>query len=115
MRARQLRCGNRNVLLNTLDLQERLRDSQQSRRLAWQVLPEIRQGDFHQLGQDFDELEKIASERELPRDVLQTIHHMVRQQRALGLSETQLRERLNQLQELHILPEHRVQSDLSHG
>lgn len=28
-----------------------------------------------------------------------------------AFSETQLRERLNQLQELHILPEHRVQSD----
>ena len=34
-------------------------------------------------------------------------------QRTLGRSETQLRERLNQLQELHILPEHRVQPDLT--
>jgi hypothetical protein len=39
--------------------------------------------------------------------------HMARRQRALGLSETQLRERLNnQLEELHILPEHRVQPSL---
>lgn len=30
----------------------------------------------------------------------------------IGLSETQLRERLNQLQELRLLPEHRVQSGL---
>ena len=64
---------------------------------------------IHQLGQDFEELEKLAGERDLPRDVLQTIHHMGRRQRALGLSESQLRERLNQLQEPHILPEHRVQ------
>ena len=67
---------------------------------------------IHHLGQDFEELEKLASERDLPRDVLQTIHHMARRQRALGLSETQLRERLNQLQELHISPEHRVQPNI---
>ena len=72
-----------------------------------------RRSQIHQLGQDFAELEKLAGERELPRDILQTIHHMARRQRALGLSETQLRERLNQLQELHILPEHRVQTDLT--
>ena len=134
-----------------MDLSERLRKSEQSRRLAWQVLQEIRQvleivadqripyegemkrfrseGDFvlraltdlisqcrsqiHQLGQDFEKLEKLAGERELPRDVLQTIHHMARRQRFLGLSEAQLRERLNQLQELHIPPEHRIQPDLT--
>ena len=122
---------------------ERLRQSEQSRRLAWQVLQEIRhvleilgdqripyegerkrfraEGDFllraltdlisqcrsqiHQLGQHFAELEKLAGERELPRDVLQTIHHMACRQRALGLSDAQLRERLNQLHELHVLPE----------
>jgi hypothetical protein len=38
---------------------------------------------------------------------------MARRQRTLGLSEPQLRERLNQLQEVHILPEHRVQPDLT--
>jgi hypothetical protein len=38
---------------------------------------------------------------------------MARRQRALRLSEPQLRERLNQLQDLHILPEHRVQPDLT--
>ena len=68
-------------------------------------------GQIHQLGQDFEELEKLAGERELPRDVLQAIHHVARRQRVLGLSDRQLRERLNQLQELHILPEHRVQPD----
>jgi hypothetical protein len=100
------------VPVNTMDLEERFHQSEQSRRLAWQVLQEIRQvleilgdqripyegemkrfraeGDFlvraltdlisqcrsqiHQLGQDFEELEKLAAERELPRDVLQTIH-----------------------------------------
>ena len=35
-------------------------------------------GQIHQLGQDFEELEKLAGERELPRDVLQTIPHMGR-------------------------------------
>jgi hypothetical protein len=134
-----------------MDVYERLHQSEQSRRLAWQVLQEIRQvleilgdqripyegelkrfrgeGDFlvraltdlitqcrshiRQLERDFEELEKLAAERELPRDVLQTIHRMARRQKTLGLSEPQLRERLNQLQELHILPEHRVQTDLN--
>ena len=134
-----------------MNVYERLRQSEQSRRPAWQVLREIRQvleilgderipyegerkrfraeGDFlvrtlvdlisqccsqiHQLGSDFEELEKLAGEHELPRDVLQTIHHMTRRQRILDLSEPQLRKRLNQLQELHILPEHRVQTDLT--
>ena len=32
--------------------------------------------------------------------------HLGRRHGTLSLSETQLRERLNQLQELHILPEH---------
>ena len=68
---------------------------------------------IHRLGQDFEELEKIAGERELPRDALQAIHNMARRQRTLGLSEPQLRERLNQLQEVHILLEHRVQPDLT--
>jgi hypothetical protein len=63
------------------------------------------------LESEFAELEKLAGEHELPREVLQAMHHLVRQQGTLGLSEQQLRERLNQLQELHILPEHRVQPD----
>ena len=60
----------------------------------------------------FAELEKLASEHELPRDVLQAMHQLGRRQGTLGLSETQLRERLDQLQELHILPEHRVEPNL---
>src|SRR6516162_11456402 len=36
---------------------------------------------IHRLGQDFEELEKLAAERELSRDVLQTIHHMARRQK----------------------------------
>lgn len=59
------------------------------------------------LESEFAELEKLAGEHELPRDVLQAMHHLVRRQGTLGLGEPQLRERLNQLQELHILPEHR--------
>jgi hypothetical protein len=59
------------------------------------------------------EFENLASEHELPRDVLQAMRHLARRQQTLGLSDAQLRERLNQLQELHILPEHRVQPDLT--
>ena len=62
-------------------------------------------GQIDRLESEFAELEKLAGGHELPRDVLQAIHHMARRQRTLGLSETQLRERLNQLQELHILPD----------
>lgn len=132
-----------------MDVYERLRSSEQSRRLAWQVLQETRQvleilgdqripyegerkrfraeGDFlvralvdlvvqcrSQIGRlesDFAELEKLAGEHELPRDVLQAMHHLAHRQQTLGLSDAQLRERLNQLQELHIWPEHRVPSD----
>jgi DNA-binding Lrp family transcriptional regulator len=37
------------------------------------------------------------------------VRRLSRRQEGIGLSETELRERLNRLQELHILPEHRVQ------
>ena len=110
-----------------MDIEERLRESEQSRRLAWQVLQEIRQvleilgnqripregemkrfraeGDFllrslvdlitqcrsqiHQLDHDFDELEKLVGGRELPRDVLQAVHHMTHRVdiRFLGLTQ----------------------------
>ena len=91
-----------------MGIEERLRQSEQSRRLAWQVLQEIRQvleilgdqripyegemkrfraeGDFlvraltdlisecrghiHQLEHEFEELNRLVGERELPRDVL---------------------------------------------
>ena len=36
------------------------------------------------LESEFAELEKLAGEHELPRDVLQAIHHMARRQRTLG-------------------------------
>jgi hypothetical protein len=133
-----------------MDAYERLRQSEQSRRLASQVLQEIRlvleilgdqripyegelkrfraEGDFlvraltdlisqsrsqiHQLEHEFQELVKLVGEREVPRDVLQAVHHMARRQKGIGLSEEQLRERLNQLRELHILPEDRVHPGL---
>ena len=63
------------------------------------------------LESEFAELEKLASEHELPRDVLQAMHHLAHRHGSLSLTEVQLRERLNQLQELHILPEHRIQRD----
>ena len=62
---------------------------------------------------ELSELERLVSERELPRDILQAVLHLCRRQKGIGLSDTELRERLNRLQELHILPEHRVQPGLS--
>jgi hypothetical protein len=62
---------------------------------------------------EFAELEKLAGERELPRDVLQAVLDLCRGQKGIGLSESQLRARLDRLQELHILPEHRVQSGVN--
>ena len=134
-----------------MDIYERLQQSEQSRRLAWQVLQEIRhvleilgdqripyegerkrfraEGDFlvralvdlishcrahlGRLESEFADLERLVRERELPRDVLQAVRDLSRQQKGIGLSETELRERLNQLQGLHILPEHRVQPGLN--
>ena len=96
-----------------IDVYERLRQSEQSRRLAWHVLQEIRlvlqilgdqripyegelkrfrvEGDFlvraltdlitlcrsqiHQLEREFEDLEKLLGEPELPRDVLQAVWH----------------------------------------
>lgn len=139
-------CSNEHI-----DIYERLRQSEQSRRLAWQVLQEIRQvleilgdqripyegemkrfraeGDFlvralvnvlsesrahiDRLESEFAELQKLVSERELSRDVVQAVHHLSRRQKGIGLSETELRARLNRLQELHILPERRVQPGLA--
>ena len=130
-----------------IDLYERLRQSEQSRRLAWQVLQEIRQvleilgdqripyegerkrfrseGDFlvralvdvlsqcrFQIGQlecELTELEKLTAEQKLSREVLQALRQLARRPSGVGLGEQELRQRLDQLQELHILPEHRVQ------
>jgi hypothetical protein len=62
---------------------------------------------IHKLEHDFEELEKLVGERELPRDILQAVHHMARRQKGIGLSNEQLRERLTKLQGLHSLPENR--------
>jgi hypothetical protein len=134
-----------------MDLYERLRQSEQSRRLAWQVLQEIRQvleilgdqripyegerkrfrseGDFFvralvdvlsqcrfQIGRmecELAELEKLAAKQKLPREILQALRHMATRQNGLGLSDQELRQRLDQLKELHILPEHRVKPGLN--
>ena len=130
-----------------IDIHERLRQSEQSRRLAWHVFQEIRhvleilgdqripyegerkrfraEGDFlvralvdlishcrahsGRLESEFADLEELVREHELPREVLQAVRDLSRHQKGIGLSETELRARLNRLQELHILPEHRVQ------
>jgi hypothetical protein len=130
-----------------IDVNDRLRKREQSRRLAWQVLQEIRhvleilgdqriryegerkrfraEGDFlvralvdlishcrahlGRLEGEFADLERLVGERDLPREVLQAVRHLSRRQEGIGLSETELRDRLNRLQELHILPEYRIQ------
>ena len=70
-------------------------------------------GQIHRLGQDFEVLENLAGEHELPRDVRQTIHYMSRRQRALGLSETQLRGAAESNARVTHPGEHRVQTDLT--
>jgi hypothetical protein len=138
----QLICSHEHI-----DIQERLRQSEQSRRMASRVLQEIRhvleilgdqripyegerkrfraEGDFlvralvdlishcrahlGRLEDEFAGLERLAGERDLPREVLQAVRHLSRRQAGIGLSETELRVRLNRLRELHILPEHRLQ------
>src|ERR1700741_616099 len=137
--------------MNILTSTNRLRQSEQSRRLAWQVLQEIRQvlailgdqripyegerkrfrseGDFlvralvdvlsqcrAQIGSlegELAELEKLAAEQKLPREILQALRHIATGQKGLGLGDQELRRRLDQLKELHILPEHRVKPGLN--
>jgi hypothetical protein len=65
------------------------------------------------LESEFADLERLVGERDPPREVLQAVRHLSRRQEGIGLSETELRERLNRLQELHILPQHRVQPGLN--
>jgi hypothetical protein len=62
---------------------------------------------------EFADLERLVGDRELPREGLQAVLHLSRQQKGIGLSQTELRARLNRLQELHILPEHRIQPGLN--
>jgi hypothetical protein len=126
-------------------LDERLRKSEQSRSLAWQVLQEIRsvleilgdqripsegemkrfraEGDFllralvnlvscnrsqiHQLERELAEFENLVEQHELHRDLRKALHQMIRLTSGAGLSQDQLRERLDKLKELRILPENR--------
>jgi RecJ-like exonuclease len=43
---------------------------------------------------EFTELKKLSGERDVPRDILQAVHRTARQGREIGLSESDLRERL---------------------
>ena len=133
-----------------MDIRERLRQSEQSRRLAWQVLQEIRQvleilgdqripyegerkrfrseGDFlvralvdalsacrFRIGRlecELAELEKLGTEQKLPREFLQALRRLSHRPNGVGLSDQELRQRLDQLKELHILPEQRAQVSL---
>ena len=55
---------------------------------------------------EFADFERLVGERDLPREVLQAVRHLSRRQEGIGLSETELRERLNRFQDIHILSEH---------
>lgn len=68
---------------------------------------------IHQLERDLTDFEKLAAQQELPREIRQAVNQMRRRCGGSGLSENQLRERLDKLKELQILPEHRVQPDMS--
>jgi hypothetical protein len=129
-----------------MDVYERLRQSEQSRGLAWQVLQEIRQvleilgdqripyegemkrfraeGDFllralanlisqsrlqvHLLEHELTEFSKLVEQHDLPREIRKALHQMLRLSRGGGLDENQLRERLDKLKELRMLPEYRI-------
>jgi hypothetical protein len=133
-----------------MDLYERLRQSEQSRRLAWQFFKRsakswrflatsgfptkargsasVRKGTFWcepwsdvlsqcrfrvgRLECKLAELERLAAEQRLPREVLQAVCHLSRRQEGIGLSDQELRQRLDQLKELHILPEQRAKVGL---
>jgi len=129
-----------------MDLYERLRASEQSRRLAWRVLQEIRlvleilgdqrmpyegemkrfraEGDFlvralvnlastnrshiHRLETEFAELAKLADDLpDVPRELLKAVHDLGRQRNKTGLNPDELRERLDKLSELRVIPEDR--------
>jgi hypothetical protein len=49
---------------------------------------------------------------EVPREFLRTLYYALRQERGTGLSDDQLRERLDKLREFRILPKHRTNPNL---
>lgn len=79
--------------------------------LVWALVDLISRCRAHlgRLENEFADLERLAGERDLPREVLQAVRHLSRRQEGIGLSETELRARLDRLQALHILTEHRIQ------
>jgi hypothetical protein len=130
-----------------MDPYERLRSSEQSRRLAWRVLQEIRlvleilgdqripyegemkrfraEGDLlvralinlvstnrshvHRLETELAGLAKLADELpDTPRELYKAIRELNRQCNKTGLSPEELRERLDKLNELRVVPENRA-------
>jgi hypothetical protein len=57
-------------------------------------------------------VQRLAGEQKLPREVLQGLHHEATRQKGLRLIDQELRQRLDQLKELNILPEQRAQASL---
>jgi hypothetical protein len=127
-----------------MDLRESLRATEQSRRLAWRVLQEIRlvleilgdqripyegelkrfraEGDFlvralvtlvstnrshiHRFETELGEIAKLADQLpDVPRELLKAIHELDRQHTKNGLNPDELRERLDKLKELRVMPE----------
>jgi hypothetical protein len=68
---------------------------------------------IYQLECELTDFDKLTEQHELPREIRKAVHHMMWQPAGNGLSEDQLRERLDNLKEVHILPEHRVQPGMS--
>jgi succinate dehydrogenase/fumarate reductase flavoprotein subunit len=64
---------------------------------------------IHQLERALTDFEKLAEQHELPREIRQALHQAMRRRAGNGLSEDQLRARLDKLKELQILPEHRAE------
>jgi hypothetical protein len=63
---------------------------------------------IHQLERDLTEFQKLTEQHELPREVRKAMHQMMRRRIGNGLSENQLRERLDKLTQLRTLPEDRT-------
>jgi hypothetical protein len=130
-----------------MDLYERLRASEQSRRLAWRVLQEIRlvleilgdqripyegemkrfraEGDFlirtlvnllstsrshiYRLETEFAELAKLADALpDVPQELLKAVRDLDGQRNKTGVSPDELRERLDKLNDLRVIPEDRA-------
>jgi hypothetical protein len=68
----------------------------------------INRTQIQRLENAFSELGELASRYEVPREFLKSLHHALQLGHGTGLSDDQLRQRLDKLRELRILPEDRI-------